>query len=90
MASHPYECEYCGDLHRSPISAALCCDPAAYCDEGDEPMLSKNVNPEIVRTASMPAPAVPDSVQALQAFENAPQVEAALSAADRAFRPGLG
>lgn len=21
-----YACEYCGELHRFPISAALCCD----------------------------------------------------------------
>lgn len=30
MASHPYECEYCHDLHQYPIGAALCCDPAAH------------------------------------------------------------
>lgn len=85
-----HTCDYCGSTWQNRISAALCCDPAAYCDEGDEPMLSKSVNPEIVRTASMPAPATPASVEALQAFENTPQVEAAVSASDRALRPGLG
>lgn len=53
-------------------------------------MLSKAVNPEIIRTASMPAPQIPASVEALQAFENRPSVEAAVSMADRALRPGLG
>ncbi|UUE19337.1 hypothetical protein [Microbacterium sp. J1-1] len=53
-------------------------------------MLSKAVNPEIVRTASMPAPETPASVEALKAFENRPPVEAAVSASDRALRPGLG
>lgn len=27
MARHVYECETCGEAHRYPISAALCCDP---------------------------------------------------------------
>lgn len=32
---HPhtsYVCEYCGSEHRHPLSAAACCDPAAYGD----------------------------------------------------------
>ncbi|MFJ2535869.1 hypothetical protein [Microbacterium maritypicum] len=53
-------------------------------------MLSKAVNSEIVRTASMPIPSVPASVEAVQAFENRPAVEAAVSAADRALHVGLG
>lgn len=53
-------------------------------------MLSKAVNSEIVRTASMPAPAVPASVEALHAHESRPSVEAAVSAADRALHVGLG
>lgn len=52
-------------------------------------MLSKAVNPEIVRTASMPAPSIPSSVEAIQAFENLPSVEAAVSASDRALHIGL-
>lgn len=52
-------------------------------------MFSKAVNSEIVRTASMPAPAVPTSVEALHAHENRPPVEAAVSPTDRALRMGL-
>ena len=53
-------------------------------------MLNKATNPEIIRTASMPAPAAPASVEAIHAFENRPQVEAAVSASDRALQMGLG
>lgn len=53
-------------------------------------MLNKASNPEIVRTASMPAPSVPASVEAIQAFENRPPVEAAVSPGDRALHVGLG
>ena len=52
-------------------------------------MFNKTTNREIVRTASMPTPSTPPSVEAIQAFENRPPVEAAVSGADRALRFGL-
>lgn len=33
MSIVPYVCDYCGTEWASPISASLCCDPAAFNDD---------------------------------------------------------
>lgn len=37
-----YTCEHCEETYRHPISAALCCDPAAFNDELDNEIRSTN------------------------------------------------
>lgn len=44
----PFACDHCGSEWRSPISAAMCCDPAAFSDlDDDRPPRSSGIHRSI-------------------------------------------
>lgn len=45
MVDHfPYQCDRCPERHRYPISAALCCDQAAFNDDDEDDTTIRSSN----------------------------------------------